>query len=198
MYHSTKFAGLEVTWFPYSNTRVPSWSTNASHEIFDVLEYWIYNGRHRLPPAPSEPIIWRWLSITRLYDLWVFADDYGIPRLGNDVIDMLHERWCSSGYLPFRVEYAYEVTRPGQMLRELIIDFHCFTHNPTKLRDVQGMTADLLRDCNARIQERGYAELTPTRMTRVDRCRWHDHSRVGAAEGRQHTFSFDWVISAGS
>jgi hypothetical protein len=120
----------------------------------------------------------------RLYHLWVFADNYGISRLGNDVIDMLHERLCSSRQLPGAIRYAYAITRPGQMLREFIVDFHCFTHNPTTFRDIPGMTEDLLRDCNERIRERGYAELTPARMIRVDRCRWHDHSRVGAAEGK--------------
>jgi len=119
-----------------------------------------------------------------LYELWVFVDDYGILRLGNDVIDMRHESCCSSRELPPAIEYAYKITRPGQMLREFIINFHCFTHNPTKLRDVPRMTAGLLRDCDARIRERGYAELMPAGMTRVDRCRWHDHSRVGAAEGK--------------
>ena len=38
VYHSSKFAGLEVTWFPYSNTRVPEWSTNASHRLSDIFE----------------------------------------------------------------------------------------------------------------------------------------------------------------
>jgi hypothetical protein len=115
VYHS-KFGRLEVTWFPYSSKRVPSWNTNVLWDMFKALEYWTYNGRLQLPLATRDPIDWRWLDMPRLYHLWVFADNYGISRLGNDVIDMLHERLCSSRQLPGAIRYAYAITRPGQML----------------------------------------------------------------------------------
>jgi hypothetical protein len=112
--------------------------------------------------------------------IWLFADLRGIASLGNSVIDMLHERqssrWLVEGSV---IKHVYNNTTSGAKLRVFIVDWCAMTTGNTEtfMRCTQKkhQTLELLQEMVHAMTDRESQDY----MTRLDRCRWHDHSRPG-------------------
>ena len=153
----------------------------GSHQVFDAFHCWVWTGRLKDPPASDAPIEDRYLPLKVLYDLWVFADLRGIPSLGNSVLDMIHERCTSSWVSPTAIQHVWDNTMEESKLRALIVDWYSMTTK--SLEDLKNYTTnptvDFLHAVYPRLARQGYRPLSRAGMTKVDRCRWHDHSGPG-------------------
>jgi hypothetical protein len=154
----------------------------------------MYTGRLRDPFVPQEQTTPQPVSPNDVYfrainvcKIWVFADFRGIPALGNAAIDMLHERIAVMWLSPeIAIKYVYENTIKGSKLRDILVFFYT---NVLSLNEVLqtnpelftvDFTLELLPIFTNRYKEYiGHASMPQNLWTRLNRCRWHDHSGPG-------------------
>ena len=159
----------------------------CSHAVFDIFYCWIYTWRLKDAPATVPPaslaVKAYFPTIKAFYDTWIFADCYGIPMLGNTVIDTFHERLAGSNGLPVDMEYLYANTEPDSKLRKFVLAWFELTTNFSDLAAYSSRikpTVEFLSDVYPLMGARPWAErpkdLDDVMLTSVNRCRWHDHS----------------------
>lgn len=180
-WHSSYFAAATDPAGGFQTSGEEVIELGGSHQVFDAFHCWVWTGRLKDPPASDAPIEDRYLPLKVLYDLWVFADLRGIPSLGNSVLDMIHERCTSSWVSPTAIQHVWDNTMEESKLRALIVDWYSMTTK--SLEDLKNYTTnptvDFLHAVYPRLARQGYRPLSRAGMTKVDRCRWHDHSGPG-------------------
>jgi hypothetical protein len=139
-----------------------------------------------LKASPSNPTTPRAENLypnpVLLCHIWDFARYYGIPALGNAAIDTYHEIVSASwGCNPQFISITYAYSKPQTKFRSFLVDAIARTHgieeciffkktgriSPELMHEVMPIVLDVKK--NGRV-------LSRDEWTKVDRCRWHDHS----------------------
>jgi len=111
----------------------------------------------------------------------------GIPALGNTAVDMYHERitteWETCG--TDMINSIYEHTLKGSNLRKLTVDSHMLTQGyeeiMKQMTNGKKLNVDFHLETILALVERGLKSKPLGRIgwTKIDRCRWRDHSGPG-------------------
>jgi hypothetical protein len=167
------------------NNHIQTLEIECEFDIFEAFHCWLHTGKLKEVPKSNEDKKAEELYLSSLLvcKIWVFADYHGVPALGNSAIDMLHERGVAEWVTPDNcVTYVYGNTTVGSKLRAYVVDEFILT---MELADIQSAnqsfyTVAFLFDvlpAMARANEETW--LSREKMTKIDRCRWHDHSGPG-------------------
>jgi hypothetical protein len=189
VWHSSSFATAMDPAGEFATNGSDVLDIECSHAVFDIFQCWINTGWLKDPPAWEPPAAVAakvyFPKMKAMYDTWIFADRYGIPLLGNTVIDTLHERLAGSGIdaMPINMEYLYANTEPDSKLRQFVLAWYELTLNFSDLTTYAGRikpTDEFLLDVYPLLGNRLWAERPENpdeaMLTSMNRCLWHDHS----------------------
>lgn len=190
-WHSSYFAAALDIDSDFKKSTDGSLYLSESLKVFDAFVCWLYTGRVKDPPvfaADVTPTVDDcYTSWKVLIDIWIFSDMRGVPGLGNAAIDALHERlavsWQTCSYL--ETDRAFSNTLRGSTLRKFLVDADTmttdFTSQMKELADGSCINAEYLIEALPILVKRGEHSTPISRAswTKLDRCRWHDHSGPG-------------------
>jgi hypothetical protein len=202
-WHSSFFAAALDPEGNWASSGDDTFQIQDSIEVLEIFSCWIYTRKLRDPPGRA---ITEDLDDLKLSKVWVFGDMRGIPALMNAAVDMLHERftttWSQLEAAP--ISYVYDNTKEESKLRIFVVESWARTESIDSFlqADVSGIdgafvmavfeglvhlhTIGTVAHGSAGVNRRK-VQLSQEAFSKLNRCKWHDHSGPGGKlrlEGR--------------
>jgi hypothetical protein len=155
---------------------------DVSVEVFKTVLFWLNTGKLYSQYAP--PFEHRFI-----FELFVFADKYVMPRLKNNVVEAFAERLFRKFQCPNRtdVAYLYDNTIAGSPMSRILVDFYIkqsFNDHDEYEACHPAFLAEVLRTVrnnSVRIARRVSEDATAWYKDFKDnRCDYHDHIEPNA------------------
>lgn len=186
-WHSAYFAAALDPESDFSRDQDGGLTLAVDAGVFDAFHCWLYTGKLKDPPesAQSTDLLDVYLPEPTLYMIWMFADMRGISGLGNTAIDMLHESMAAEWSISSQfIRMVYKKTASGCNLRQFVLDCQIKTQSFTSLHEQTieyNVPNGFLLEALPTLVRNGIgsASIGLASWTKLDRCKWHDHSGPG-------------------